>query len=250
MTACQEEEGERGPHIADDADPAALAAAAAAHRALAARLTDLVHELRALEADVPSAGFAAAVGARADAERRRAAATCSFTILQARAGRAARRQQQRKAATAPADDAPTQPTPRGEEEDEPLRVSRVEAAASDGFVSIGVDIDAGGDGYEAETTCWGGITGGAVATTEDVLTRRGEPASPPAPDDASPTGRTYDDITKTPPPHLRCVVSPLSSPSPVLRCTVASLPRFLSGLRRVQAVLFARLSLGCFVLDV
>ena len=62
----------------------------------------------------------------------------------------------------------------------------------------------------------------------DVLTRREESPSPPAPDDASATGRTYDDITKSPPPHLRCVVSPLSSLPPVLRCTAASLPRFLS----------------------
>ena len=33
-------------------------------------------------------------------------------------------------------------------------------------------------------------------------------------DDASAAGRTYDDITKSPPRHLRCVVSPLSSLPP------------------------------------
>ena len=52
---------------------------------------------------------------------------------------------------------------------------------------------------------------------------------PPASDDASATGRTYDDITKSPPPHLRCVVSPLSSLPPVLRgIAAAPLPRVLS----------------------
>ena len=56
---------------------------------------------------------------------------------------------------------------------------------------------------------------------------------PPAPDDASMTGCTYDDITKTPPPHLRCVVSPLSSLPPTHWCTFSSLPRLLSP--RVEA---------------
>ena len=53
---------------------------------------------------------------------------------------------------------------------------------------------------------------------------REESPSPPAPDDARATGRTYDDITKSPPAHLRCVVSPLSSLSPVLhhRCVTAA----------------------------
>ena len=55
-----------------------------------------------------------------------------------------------------------------------------------------------------------------------VLTPRKESPSPPAPDDASATGCTYDDITKSPPPHLRCVISPLPSLSPVHRCTAAS----------------------------
>ena len=110
MTACRETEGERGPHTdgddgaanasdaADNVDPAALSAAAVAHGKLAERLSDLVHELRALEADAPSADLAAAVSARADAERRHAAATRSFTNLQAWARRAAFRQQQRNAA--------------------------------------------------------------------------------------------------------------------------------------------------------
>ena len=53
----------------------------------------------------------------------------------------------------------------------------------------------------------------SVAT--GVLTRREESPSQAAPDDASATGLTYDDITKSPPPHLRCVVSLLSSPPPV-----------------------------------
>ena len=60
------------------------------------------------------------------------------------------------------------------------------------------------------------------------LPRREKSPSPPAPDDASATGRTYDDITKPPPPHLRCVVSPLSSLPPVPRCTAASLPRWFT----------------------
>ena len=60
----------------------------------------------------------------------------------------------------------------------------------------------------------------------DVSTHREEPSSPPSPDGASTIGRSYDDITKTPPPYLRCVVSSLSSQSPILRCTAASLPRF------------------------
>ena len=57
-----------------------------------------------------------------------------------------------------------------------------------------------------------------------VLAHREESPSPPAPDDASATGCTYDDITKSAPPHLRCVVSPLSSLSSVLRCTAAPPP--------------------------
>ena len=71
-----------------------------------------------------------------------------------------------------------------------------------------------GDDFQAKRS---GYTG--------VLTCREEPPSlPAAPDDASTTGCTYDDITKSPPSHLRCVVSPFSSLSPVLRCTAASLP--------------------------
>ena len=37
----------------------------------------------------------------------------------------------------------------------------------------------------------------------DVWTYGEESPSPPASDDASATGRTYDDVTKLPPPHLR-----------------------------------------------
>ena len=111
VTARREGEDERSPHAdgddgaadtsdaADDADPAALAAAAAAHGELWARLVDLVRELRALAADTPPAG-AGAAGARADAERRCAAAARSFHNLQARAERVALRQQQRTAAAA------------------------------------------------------------------------------------------------------------------------------------------------------
>ena len=50
--------------------------------------------------------------------------------------------------------------------------------------------------------------------------------SPRVSDDASATGHTYDDITKSPPPHLRCVILPLFYLPPVLRGTAASLPRF------------------------
>ena len=81
----------------------------------------------------------------------------------------------------------------------------------------------------------------------DVLTRRAESPSP-APDDASATGCTYGDITRSPPPHLRCVVSLLSSLPPVLRYTAASPPCFLS--RAVLVMLFARQSFGCLVLDI
>ena len=62
----------------------------------------------------------------------------------------------------------------------------------------------------------------------DVLTRQEKSPSPSVSDDASATRGTYDDITKSPPPRLRCVVSPLSSLSPVLRRTAASLPCFVS----------------------
>ena len=75
-----------------------------------------------------------------------------------------------------------------------------------------------------------------------------EPPWPAGPDDASRTGLTYDDFTKAPPPHLRCVVSPVSSVPPVFG---SSRPWFLSptsGLRQVQAALFARRSPGCLVL--
>ena len=65
-----------------------------------------------------------------------------------------------------------------------------------------------------------------------ALTRREESPPPPAPDGASATGCTYDDMTKLPPSHLRCVVSPLSSLSPVLRCTTASRSRLWSPISR------------------
>ena len=52
MTARCETEGKRGPHAGGDDG--------------AADESDLVHELRALEADAPSAGLAAAVSARAE----------------------------------------------------------------------------------------------------------------------------------------------------------------------------------------
>ena len=55
-----------------------------------------------------------------------------------------------------------------------------------------------------------------------VMRSREEPSSPPAPDYAIATGRTYDDITVSPPPYLRCVASPLSTLPPVLQCTAAS----------------------------
>ena len=76
-----------------------------------------------------------------------------------------------------------------------------------------------------------------MLTCTGALTRREESPSPPALDDVSATGRTYDDITESPPPHLLCVASPLFSLPLVFRCTAASLPRFffadVSGLRRV-----------------
>ena len=59
----------------------------------------------------------------------------------------------------------------------------------------------------------------------DVWTCEEESPSPPVSDDASATGRTYYDVTKLPPPHLRYVVSPLPAVPPVLRCTAAPLPQ-------------------------
>ena len=83
----------------------------------------------------------------------------------------------------------------------------------------------------------GGLWDYAVTDDDDELDDIDEEA---APDDASVNGRTYDDVTKSPPPHLRCVVSPLSSLPPVLGCTAASLSPFVvadvPGLRRLQAV--------------
>jgi len=85
-----------------DPDPTALAAAAAAQDKLAARLADLTREMRAREANAPSAALAAAAGARADAaadaERRCTAAARSFQTLQARTEQAALQQQPRTAA--------------------------------------------------------------------------------------------------------------------------------------------------------
>ena len=72
----------------------------------------------------------------------------------------------------------------------------------------------------------GGDFGDERSVYTDVMTRQEEPPSPPAPVDASATGHTYEDMTKSPPPHLRCVISRLSSLSPFLRCTATSLPFF------------------------
>ena len=66
----------------------------------------------------------------------------------------------------------------------------------------------------------GGLWDYAVTDDDGELDDKEEEA---ASDDASVIGRTYDDITKSPPPHLRCVVSPLSCLPPILRCTAASL---------------------------
>ena len=75
-----------------------------------------------------------------------------------------------------------------------------------------------------------------------------------APDDASATGRTYDDITKVAAAAspVRGLASFLSATRPPVhrRVTTAFFVADVPGLRRVQAVLFARLSLGCLVLYV
>ena len=79
-----------------------------------------------------------------------------------------------------------------------------------------------------------------------VSTRQEEVPSPPAPFDPGETGRTYDGFTKSPPPHIRCVVSPASSLPPALSGAVSGAqPRHyrvfvadVPGLRRVKAVLF------------
>ena len=90
-------------------------------------------------------------------------------------------------------------------------VATVRAAAA---ANAECDTDTIGDDFHAEHS-----------VDTDVLTCREEPPSSPTPEDASKTGRTYDDITKSPP--LWCVLSPLSSLSPILHCTAAPLPRFL-----------------------
>jgi hypothetical protein len=130
-------------------------------------------------------------------------------------------------------------------------------------------VDGGlGEEAEAERRDSGGASAAVAAAAIGLrlqlhgrmMARQEESSSPPAPelpsppasDDASTTGRTYDDITKSPPPYLRCVVSPLSFLPPVLQCTTASLPHFLSptsggwgGLRSLFAM-----SLDWLLLDV
>ena len=70
----------------------------------------------------------------------------------------------------------------------------------------GTDPDSDGKiGGECHTECYG----------TDVWIYGEESPSSPASDDASATGRTYDDVTKLPPPHLRYAI-------PVLRRTACS----------------------------
>ena len=89
------------------------------------------------------------------------------------------------------------------------------------------------------------------SVSTDVLTRREESPSPPAPDVASATGHTSSSRDL---PIFRCVASPLffCHPYPVHRRVITAffLVAEVPGLRRAQAVLFARLPLGCLVLDV
>ena len=71
---------------------------------------------------------------------------------------------------------------------------------------FGTDPDSDGKiGGECHTECYG----------TDVWIYGEESPSSPASDDASATGRTYDDVTKLPPPHLRYAI-------PVLRRTACS----------------------------
>ena len=108
-----------------------------------------------------------------------------------------------------------------------------------------------GDDFHAERVCTRMLTPGEESPSPSATCPAAWAAPPPAaaPDDASSAGHTYDDIIKSPPLHLRCVISPLSSLPLVLRCTAASLPRFCrrraAGLRRVQAVLCTCSSRGC-----
>ena len=60
-------------------------------------------------------------------------------------------------------------------------------------------------------------SGDGVSVNTDVLNCQEDSSSPPAPDDARATGRTYEHFTKSPPPYFRCVVSPLSSLSSITR---------------------------------
>ena len=79
--------------------------------------------------------------------------------------------------------------------------AKEEAVRQDsGGISAAAAAAAGGIGLQlSQLLCTG------VSTCQE------EPPSPPALDNASATGRTYGDIIKSPPPHLWCVVSPLSS---------------------------------------
>jgi hypothetical protein len=227
-----------------DEDPAALEAAAAAHGELAARLADIVRELRAdLEAaDAPASAGETAASALANAERRHAYATRSCHHLQARVERSALRRQQRAAVQKQQRASLKQPQLAALRKLQRTATAGGDRAADDDAAARAA---AAADDEDGERT--------------DVLTHREKSPSPPAPDDASATtGRTGDDITKSPPsPHLQCVVSPLSSLAthpPVqrqshYRAFCRRRPAGGGEARRVQAVLFARLSLGCLALD-
>ena len=120
-------------------------------------------------------------------------------------------------------------------------------ADGDGELDIELDVE---EAVQQDSFVAPRDSGGAsVAPAAAAVGLRREPPSSPAPEDASKTGRTYGDITKSPPPYLRCVLSPLSSLSPILHCTAAPLPRFLNvadALGRLWPTRYSRY-LGAFI---
>ena len=117
----------------------------------------------------------------------------------------------------------------------------IDVRARKAYTDVTHDHDPDSDekiGGECPTECYG----------TDVWPYGEESPLPPASDDARATGRTYDEVTKLPPPHLRYVVSPLPAVPPVLRCTAAPLPQpyiFLSPTSRDRGGFRPCSSRGC-----
>ena len=123
-----------------------------------------------------------------------------------------------------ADNAPTTPVKKFDDDDS----FHPEKEVEDPFlVELAVAVAAPWDSGEASAAA----AAAAVGLRQQLQWMIGDAA----PADASATGQTYNDITKSPPPYLRCVFSPLSSLPPVLRCTASSLPHFFVADAGVEA---------------